>query len=60
MFKSIDRIEFTAANGNLVRFDRSPDGELKVAALKNNHFQSTSVLAADDLAALRDWLVNNV
>lgn len=59
MFKSIDRVEFTAANGNTVRFDLSPEGGLKVAAIRNGHFQSTSVLSDDDRAALLAWLVGS-
>jgi hypothetical protein len=57
--KEIARIEFTAKNGNTVRFALSPDGDFKVAALKGKHFQSTSELSAEDKAALKAWLIHN-
>lgn len=56
MFKSISRREFTASNGNTVRFDIGPDGSVKVNARKGTHNQSVSVLSADDIAALIAWL----
>lgn len=52
MFKSVARLELPATNGNVVRFDMSPDGELKVNARKGDHNQSVSVISAEDLRAL--------
>lgn len=40
--KSIARREFTASNGNTLRFDVSPDGDLKVSILKGKHFQGVA------------------
>ena len=45
--KSIARREFVATNGNTVRFDISPDGDLKVSILKNGHFQGVGQIVAD-------------
>lgn len=56
MFKSIARREFTASNGNTVRFDIGPDGAVKINARKGDHNQSVSVLSAADIAALTAWL----
>lgn len=52
MFKSIARAEFTATNGNTVRLDIDPDGNLKVNARKGDHNQSVSVIPAADVAAI--------
>lgn len=56
MFKSVARTEFTATNGNVVRFDLSPDGDLKINARKGDHNQSVSVIPAGDVAAVVAWL----
>jgi|688.fasta_scaffold133879_5 hypothetical protein len=40
--KSIARREFVATNGNTLRFDVSPDGDLKVSILKGKHFQGVA------------------
>lgn len=58
MFKSIERREFVASNGNTVRFDIGPDGSVKIAARKGEHNQSVSVLGPDAIASLIDWLGN--
>jgi hypothetical protein len=50
--KSIARKEFTATNGNTLRFDLSPDGEIKIAILKGKHFQGVAQLSAEDSAAI--------
>lgn len=52
MFKHVARAEFTATNGNTVRFDIDPDGNLKVCARKGTHNQSVSVIPAGDVAAV--------
>ena len=59
MFKSVARREFTASNGNTLRFDIGPDGALKVNARKGDHNQSVSVISFEDRAALVAWLVDN-
>lgn len=56
MFKSIARREFTASNGNTVRFDIAADGTLRVNARKGDHNQSVSVLTKADRAKLLKWL----
>ena len=56
MFKSITRYEVTATNGNTVRFDFNPEGDLKIAAQKNGHNQSVSVIPAEQVSAVLAWL----
>lgn len=46
--KSIARKEFTATNGNTVRLDVSPEGDLKVSILKNGHFQGVGQIPSDE------------
>jgi hypothetical protein len=48
--KSIARKEFTATNGNVLRFDLSPDGDLKVSILKGKHFQGVAQIISDDVS----------
>jgi hypothetical protein len=61
MFKSLARIEVTATNGNVVRLDVSPDGDVKVAARKGTHNQSVSVIPADNPLAslLASFIMDN-
>lgn len=59
MFKSVARLELTASNGNTVRFDISPEGELKVNARKGTHNQSVSVLSAEDMRALVSFITGD-
>jgi hypothetical protein len=56
VFKSVDRLELTASNGNTVRFDVGPDGSVKVNARKGTHNQSVSVLSRADVETLVSWL----
>jgi hypothetical protein len=48
--KSIARKEFTATNGNTLRFDVSPEGDVKVSILKNGHFQGVAQIAHADVS----------
>lgn len=48
--KSVARKEFTATNGNTVRFDVSPDGDFKVSILKNGHFQGVGQIPNADVS----------
>ena len=50
--KSIKRKEFTATNGNVLRFDMSPDGDVKVSILKGKHFQGVAQIVAADVPEL--------
>jgi hypothetical protein len=56
VFKSLDRLELTASNGNTVRFDVDPSGAVKVNARKGTHNQSVSVLSREDVETLVAWL----
>jgi hypothetical protein len=47
--KSIARKEFTATNGNTVRFDLSPEGDVKLSILKGKHFQGVAQIPAEDV-----------
>ncbi len=47
--KSIKRFEFKATNGNDLRFDLSPDGDIKVSILKGKHFQGVAQIASVDV-----------
>lgn len=58
MFKSTSDVEFTASNGNTVRFSRDASGAVRVNARKGTHNQSVSVLSASDIAALAAWLAD--
>jgi hypothetical protein len=62
--KSIARKEFTATNGNTLRFDVSPEGDVKVSILKNGHFQGVAQIAhmdvSDDLANFAVTLFDKV
>ncbi len=60
MFKSIDRREYTASNGNTVRLDADADGSLKVNARKGNHNQSVSVLSPADAADAAAWIIGTL
>jgi hypothetical protein len=55
-FQSIARREFTATNGNTLRLDVDPEGNVKFNARKGDHNQSVSVIRAEDVAALVAWL----
>jgi hypothetical protein len=46
--KSIARKEFTATNGNTVRLDLSPEGNVKLSILKGKHFQGVGELTAGE------------
>lgn len=48
--KSLHRKEFVATNGNTLRFDLSPEGDVKVSILKGKHFQGVAQIAAGDFA----------
>lgn len=52
MFKSVARADFAATNGNTIRLDVDPEGNLKINARKGDHNQSVSVIPAGDVAAL--------
>jgi hypothetical protein len=56
MFKSLDRMELTATNGNTLRLDVDPDGNVKFNARKGTHNQSVCVIPAADVATLVAWL----
>ena len=59
MFKSLDRLEIQASNGNTVRFDVDPDGSIKINARKGTHNQSVSVISLEDAARLVEWITGN-
>ena len=56
MFKSIARFEATASNGNTLRVDIDPEGNVKFNARKGDHNQSVSVLSLEDGKALVEFL----
>jgi hypothetical protein len=56
MFKSLERLEVTATNGNTLRVDVDPDGNVKFNARKGTHNQSVCVISAGDAATLVAWL----
>ena len=58
MFKSIARFEATASNGNTLRVDIDPEGNVKFNARKGDHNQSVSVLSLEDGKALVEFLTS--
>jgi hypothetical protein len=50
--KSVKRKEFTASNGNTLRFDLSPEGDVKVSILKGKHFQGVAQIDVEDVPEL--------
>jgi hypothetical protein len=50
--KSVKRKEFTSTNGNTLRFDLSPEGDVKVSILKGKHFQGVAQIVAQDVPEL--------
>jgi hypothetical protein len=49
--KSIARREFPATNGNTLRFDLSPEGDVKVSILKDKKFQGVAQIAQNDVTS---------
>ena len=58
MFKSIARFEAVASNGNILRVDIDPQGNVKFNARKGDHNQSVSVLSLEDGKALVEFLTS--